>query len=154
MVRKMKQLEVTELMRKIFSARSHAKDVDFALFCLRIVIGLAFMMHGWGKIQTPFAWMGPEAPVPGIFQFLAALSEFGGGLALILGLLTRLAALGLSFTMGVAVFMHAVVRGDPFVSQGGGPAYELAAVYLFFAIFVVVYGPGRFSLDRKVFGLK
>lgn len=140
-------------MKKIFAVRSHAKDADLALMVLRIVIGLAFMLHGWGKIQSPFSWMGPESAVPGVFQFLAALSEFGGGLALILGLLTRLAALGLASTMAGAVFMHAVQRGDPFVSKGGA-SYELAAVYFFFAVYIVVNGPGRFSLDRKVFGAK
>src|SRR5262245_458353 len=99
-----------------------------ALLFIRIVVGSAFMQHGWGKIQTPFSWMGPDAPVPGILQSLAAVSEFGGGLALILGLLTPMASFGLICTMVTATLFHAT-KGDPFVAMGG-PSYELALVYL------------------------
>ena len=42
-----------------------------ALLVLRVVVGTAFIIHGWQKIQTPFSWMGPQSPVPGLFQFLA-----------------------------------------------------------------------------------
>ena len=52
----------------------------------RLVMGAAFVLHGWPKIQNPFGWMGPEAPFPVILIALAALAEFGGGLALIVGL--------------------------------------------------------------------
>jgi putative oxidoreductase len=94
--------------------------------------------------------MPPEATVPSIL--LAALSEFGGGLAWILGLLTPLASFGLACTMAVAVWMHAVVRGDPFVPTGPGGSYELASIYLCVAVMLILTGPGRFSLDRGVFG--
>lgn len=119
------------------------------LLIVRLVVGIAMIMHGWGKIQSPLSWMGPDAPVPGILQLLAAVSEFGGGLALILGLLTSLAMLGMAITMAAAVYMHAVVKGDPFV---GG--YELAAVYMAIAIMFIAAGPGKFSLDHKIFGNK
>lgn len=112
-------------------------------------MGVAFILHGWGKIQVPFGWMGPESPVPGLFQFLAAFSEFGGGIALILGLLTRVAALGLGFTMAVATYTHMVIKGDPFV---GRPSYELPLVYLVISILFIVMGPGSYSADAKVFG--
>lgn len=125
------------------------KGASYALLLVRLVVGVAFIMHGWGKIQTPFSWMGPDAPVPGVLQLLAALSEFGGGIALILGLLTSLAMLGMACTMAVAVHMHAVIKGDPFV---GG--YELAAVYLVLAVMFIVVGPGKFAVDNKIFGNK
>lgn len=124
---------------------------DWALLFLRLVAGVAFMIHGWGKIQNPFGWMGPDAAVPGIFQALAALSEFGGGLAWVLGVLVPLASLGLLATMAVAVHFHAVINGDPFVSQGG-PSYELALVYLAIALLLIAIGPGGLSLDAKLFG--
>jgi putative oxidoreductase len=126
--------------------------VSLGLLALRLVSGLAFMHHGYGKIQNPFGWMGPEAGISGAFQALAALSEFGGGLAWILGLLTPLASLGLACTMTVAVRLHAVVLGDPFVSKGAGGSYELASVYLCVATLLLLAGPGRFSLDRVLFG--
>jgi len=86
---------------------------DIALLLIRIVVGLAFMIHGWPKIQNPFGWMPAGAPVPGVFQALAAISEFGGGLGWILGLLTPLAALGIAFTMAVAFSTHTFISGDP-----------------------------------------
>lgn len=110
------------------------------------------MHHGWGKIQNPFEWMGDNASIPGFFQALAALSEFGGGLAWALGLLTPLASFGLACTMAVAVYMHAMVFHDPFVAQGPGGSYEPAAVYLCVSLLFILAGPGRFSFDWKIFG--
>lgn len=121
------------------------------LLVLRLIGGTAFILHGWGKIQNPFGWMGEASAVPGIFQFLAALSEFGGGIAWILGLVMPLASLGLFFTMVVATLMHAVLKGDPFVNPGG-PSYELALVYLGIALVFLAMGPGKLSVDAKLFG--
>jgi putative oxidoreductase len=141
------------MMRRVFSAPPLPSTLaDGALLLLRVAAGLAFMMHGWGKIQNPFGWMGPDAFAPGILQALAALAEFGGGLAWILGLLTPLASLGIACTMAVAVFVHAFMRGDPFVALGGGPSYELAALFFCLALLLLTMGPGKFSLDRKIFG--
>ncbi len=139
-------------LRAFFSVPKHSTFADFALLLLRVVAGVAFMLHGWGKIQNPFGWMGPDAFAPGVFQALAALSEFGGGLALVIGLLTPLASLGIASTMAVAFFFHAVVRNDPFVAKGGGSSYELAVVYFCIAVLLIAMGPGRLSLDRMLFG--
>lgn len=127
---------------------------SLSLLILRVVAGVAFAYHGYGKIQNPFAWMGPESPVPGIFQFLAALSEFGGGIAWVLGIITPLASLGAFFTMLVAASFHAIVQGDPFVSMTGGPSYELAAIFLAISILFMCMGPGKFSVDKIIFGEK
>lgn len=126
--------------------------MDLALLVLRVVAGLAFMFHGWGKIQSPMSWMGPDSGVPGFLQALGAISEFGGGLAWILGLLTRLASFGLLCTMSYAVWIHAVTRGDPFVATGEGMAYEPALVYWTIALLLLLLGPGRLSLDRTLLG--
>lgn len=141
-------------MKNFFSVRSYSRNLDILFLLLRLVCGVAFMFHGFGKIQTPMSWMGPDAPVPGIFQLLAAISEFGGGLALVLGLLTRLGAFGILCTMIVAICTHLFVMHDPFVNQTGGHSYEIAALYLVLALLFVTAGPGRFSLDRKIFGAK
>lgn len=140
-------------MTKLFSIRKHSKDVGLALLLLRVLVGVAFILHGWGKIQAPMSWMGPESPVPGIFQALGAIAEFGGGICLILGLLTSLVSFGLMITMIVATLMHAVVLGDPFVSKGGG-SYELASVYALISFLFLVAGPGLCALDSKIFGTK
>jgi len=129
--------------------------VSLGLLILRLVAGFAFMHHGFGKIQNPFGWMGPQATTPGILQALAALSEFGGGLAWMLGLLTPLASLGMACTMTVATWLHAIVMKDPFVAKGpGSGSYELAALYLCVSALFLLAGPGRFSVDRVLFGEK
>jgi putative oxidoreductase len=121
------------------------------LLLLRLVMGLAFMLHGWSKIQSPFGWMGQDATMPGILQALAALSEFGGGLALIVGLLTRFASLGITSVMVVALATVHLRLGHPFVSKDGS-SFELPAVYLACAIMFLLMGPGRLSLDALLFG--
>ena len=90
-------------LKRYFTVPANPAFADVSLLLLRFVAGLAFMFHGWGKIQNPFGWLGPDAPVPGIFQALAALSEFGGGLAWIIGLLNPLASLGIAITMAVGL---------------------------------------------------
>jgi putative oxidoreductase len=122
------------------------------LLILRIVAGSAFMHHGWQKIQNPMGWMGPQSSIPGFFQILVAISEFGGGICWVSGLLFPLASLGIASTMTGAVYFHTVVRKDPFVNLTGGPSYELASVYLGIALVFLVLGPGKFSLDRLIFG--
>jgi putative oxidoreductase len=139
-------------IKRLFAVPRYAAFADTALLILRVVAGAAFMMHGWGKIQHPFNWMGPKAFAPGPFQALAALAEFGGGAAWILGMLTPLASLGILSTMCVAVFTVAVKSHAPFVSNTGGASWELAAVYLAVSLVFLAFGPGRFSLDRTIFG--
>lgn len=122
------------------------------LLIVRLIFGVGIAQHGWGKIQTPMSWMGPDAPVPGILQALAAISEFGGGIALILGLLTPVAMFGLICTMLVAIFTVHLKAGDPFVARGGGRSWELAGLYLGVALLVLFAGPGKFSIDAALFG--
>lgn len=124
------------------------------LLVVRVVMGVAFILHGWPKIQNPMGWMnamGGEG-VPSFIQALAALAEFGGGIALVLGLFTPLAALGIVCQMLGALFMVHFPMGHPFVAATGGPSYELPLVYLALAILLLVMGPGRWSLDALLFG--
>jgi putative oxidoreductase len=124
-----------------------------ALLLVRVAMGVAFILHGWPKIQNPTSWMtamGGE-DMPSFLQALAALAEFGGGIALVLGLLTPLAALGIVCQMLGALFLVHFPRGDPFV-RSGGPSYELPLIYLVLAILLIVVGPGRWSLDALLFG--
>jgi putative oxidoreductase len=142
-------------MKKLFQPQALSNRTSTGLLLLRIVLGLAFMFHGWGKIQNPMGWMGPDAKIPGFLQALAAISEFGGGLAWILGALTPLASFGMLCTMAVAVYFHAVLFKDPFVAQGPGKgSYEPASVYFCISLLFLLAGPGRFSLDRLIFGEK
>ena len=122
------------------------------LLLLRLVMGTAFVLHGWPKIQNPLEWMGPDASMPGFLLALAAVAEFGGGIALLFGLVTRLASLGIASVMVVAITTVHLAQGHPFVGKPGGHSWELAAVYLACAILFLILGPGRFSLDALAFG--
>ena len=139
-------------MRHLFYCDTTGWIGSAGLLGLRLVMGTAFVFHGWPKIQNPFGWMGPEAAMPGFLVALAAVAEFGGGLGLIVGFATRLAALGIAAVMTVAIFSVHVPQGDPFVGNGPGPSYELAAVYLACAVVFLLLGPGRYALDALLFG--
>ena len=139
-------------LKRIFSTPEHSTAGDLALLLLRIVVGVAFMIYGKMKIQSPFNWMGADSNYPAVLQALAALSEFGGGLALIVGLLTPLASFGIACTMAVATYVHAVQSGDPFINMSGGGAWVMPAMLFSIAVVFIAIGPGRLSLDRAIFG--
>jgi putative oxidoreductase len=128
-----------------------------ALLFLRLVAGTAFVIHGWPMIQHATSWMGPKAPVPGWLQLLAAVSEFGGGIAWILGALTPLFSLGLLCTMAFATFAVHIRMGHPFVAMNMpgepyNPSFEPALGYLAISVVLLLVGPGRLSVDALLFG--
>jgi putative oxidoreductase len=117
-------------------------------------MGAAFILHGWPKIQNPFGWMSATGSAPPPFlQALAALAEFGGSIALIVGLLTPIATFGMACTMLGALSLVHLPKGDPFVSSGGS-SYESALLYLALSVALMTLGPGRLSLDYCLFGRK
>lgn len=138
-------------MRKLF-ANFVGSWPALALLLIRLVMGLAFVLHGWPKIQNPMGWMNAMggSSVPSFLQALAALAEFGGGIGLILGLLTPIAAFGLVCQMIGALVLAHLPQGHPFVSQSG-PSYELPLVYLVVAILLIALGPGKWSIDALLF---
>ncbi len=129
----------------------------FGLFVLRAVAGSAFVLHGSSKIRDPFHWMEAAQlpnPAPAVLQALAAVAEFGGGFALILGLFTPIAALGIAGTMVVALATVHLPHGDPFVGLPSKPSFETAAGYLAVMIVLLLLGPGALSFDFLLFGKK
>lgn len=123
---------------------------------IRVTAGLIFMAHGAQKLFGWFGgygleatgqWMASIGLEPGYLMALAAGSaEFFGGLALLLGLLTRPAALVLAFTMVVAIL--SVHIGNGFFMSNNGYEFGLA---LFGASLAVMFsGGGHYSLDRKL----
>lgn len=123
-----------------------------ALLLMRFVCGLGLAVHGWGKLQHGygFHWGDGLQIAPGL-QALATLGEFGGGLGLIVGLLTPLASFGVVCTMLYAIVTVHLKAGEPFVNPEGGPSWELNALYLIIPVALIVCGPGRLSLDRLLF---
>jgi putative oxidoreductase len=130
-------------MKRLFVSTTFPDTVaSIGLLAARLLVGIGLMMHGWPKIQKPTSWAGDS--IPGFLQALAALAEFGGGLAFLIGLLVPLAALGVFITMAYAKFtVHA---SDPMVSMEGR-SWESAGLYAAFAILFFTVGPGKYSLD-------
>jgi putative oxidoreductase len=122
---------------------------DAGLAALRIVAGLLLaFLHGLGKVppQEGFVgWIGSLGfPAPMLFAWLAALAEFGGGILIALGLLTRPAALLVVIHFMIVVFVaHA---GDPLGDR------ELAILFGVIALQFLLTGPGRYSLDAVIGG--
>lgn len=122
---------------------------DPGLLLLRVGIGGMFMIHGWPKLAGGAAkWQKLGAAMaqlgidfwPTMWGFMAACSEFFGGLLLAAGLLFRPAAAALLSTMIVASVMH-VKNGDSFTSA----SHAIEAGILFAALILI--GPGRYALQ-------
>ena len=123
------------------------KVQSLAIFAFRVVLGAAFICHGWPKLQHATTWMDMMGTgTPAVIQATAAFAECGGGVAVLLGLFTPLASLGIVATMIGALVMVHLPAGHPFVSMGG-PSYEPALFYLVSALWLMVSGPGAFSVD-------
>lgn len=120
------------------------------LLIFRVLTGLALMQHGFSKIQHPFTWMDAMGhATPPVLQACSALAEFGGGLALVLGLLTPIACVGIFINMVVAIAMAHIPQGGHWI--GGPHAFESAASYAISSILLFFTGPGTMSLDAKLF---
>jgi putative oxidoreductase len=125
-------------------ATSGARATDIGLLVVRLFAGLALAFaHGIGKVPPSGRFVervaGMGFPAPELFAWLAATAEFGGGLLLALGLLTRPAALLVAGNfLVVAGLAHA---GDPFGDR------EKPLLFLAIAVLLALAGPGRYSLD-------
>lgn len=128
---------------------------------LRLVIGYGFIVHGWAKLSK-----GPAGfeklltqtgvPLPHFSSWMAPLVEIFGGLAMMLGFFTSIAAVPLIFTMLVAMFTIQINYGFSSVKtigltpEGplfGPPGYEINLLYIAGLISIIFSGPGIFSVD-------
>jgi Predicted membrane protein len=126
--------------------RHHSK----AIAIVRIVVGIIFLVHGWQKVfQMGFAgvtggFTHMGIPAPGVTGPFIACVELLGGAALIIGLLTRLAALGLVADMlGAILFVH--FKNGFFNPMG----YEYPLMLLVGALAILIAGPGSWAVDNN-----
>jgi putative oxidoreductase len=131
-------------MSKLLSTRVPAGGLNFALLLLRVVPFALMFLHGWDKLMT-FSQKKGVFPDPlhvghAVSLSLTIFAEALCAALLVLGLLTRLAAIPLVICMGVVVFM---VQANAPIGQK-----ELAIVYLVIATALLFTGPGRFSVDK------
>ena len=134
---------------------------DPLLTLLRLVLGVVFFAHG---AQQTLGWFGGNGfhgtmeffthavGIPTVFAFLAIMSLFLGGLGLIVGFLSRIAAFGIAATMLVAAVKVHLAVGF-FMNWSGtqkGEGYEYHLLVLAIAIMIMVRGAGALSIDRAI----
>jgi putative oxidoreductase len=120
-----------------------------ALLNLRIFVGIAFIQHGSGKLMHPSEFAA-EFGIPDWLGLATVLTQFIGGILLIFGALTPLAALGVAGTM-ITATIFLINRGEPFINPAGH-SWENSAFYLTAAICLALSGAGPWSLDAWLFG--
>ena len=129
---------------------------NIGLLILRVSFGLYMAIgHGWGKIVGgPERWSGLGQAMeifgigfaPTFWGFMASFAEFACALLLVIGLFTRPALLLLTINMGVAATSH-IVGGDGWVGAGSA---EMALLYGFMFLSLLLIGPGKYSMDRRL----
>jgi putative oxidoreductase len=142
------------------SSKLIATSNDWTLTILRLAAGIMIFPHG---LQKTFGWFGgagfsaqmagfEASHIPAVFAFLAIMAEFLGGLGLLLGALTRIAAFGLAADMVVAVYMvH--WRNGLFMNWTGhqkGEGFEFHILAIAMAIVLMARGGGAASVDRAL----
>jgi putative oxidoreductase len=150
------------LLALIFGTSSVGLAADLALLAARIVLAWVFIYYGAAKL---FGWFGGAGPHglhdsalffshtahlhPGMFfAVLAGVMEFGGGIAIGLGLLARLAGLALFGDMVIA--MITVTWATGINSATSPPGYQLNIALAALALAVALIGAGRFSVDAYI----
>ncbi len=126
--------------------------MHIALFIIRVGFGIIYIMHGFPKIiGGPERWEAVGGAMgfvglgfaPAFWGFMASLAEFGGGLLLVLGLYTRIAAAFLAFTMLIATIMHISV-GDPLSAV----LHPVKGLVVFVAL--LYSGSGIYAIDTRL----
>lgn len=135
---------MTDYMRLLTGAAPRSTPADAGLLILRVFTGLALALaHGLGKVPPSDRFVGMVDgfgfPAPEFFAWASGFAEFGCGLLLAAGLLTRPAALFVALNMAVVVlFGHA---GQSFGER------EKPLLFLVIAVTFLIIGAGRYSID-------
>ncbi len=120
---------------------------DWAPAILRVVLGLVFIIHGYPKLFTPMfaGWLETIGFKPGKFWALVVgVVEFFGGIALILGVFTQIAAALIAVNMLVA--MARVKWGKVKLVEMEKTGWELDLIYFAVAVSLLLTGPGAYAL--------
>ncbi|WP_121612924.1 DoxX family protein [Mesobacillus foraminis] len=126
-------------------------NVEIGSFILRVVLGITFFLHGLSKfqggIENTAGWFA-SIGLPGFLAYLVAVIELAGGIALIVGLGTRIISALLAMIMLGAILK--VKLGAGFLGNGQGSGYELDIVLMAIAVFLALNGSFLLSIDAKL----
>jgi uncharacterized membrane protein YphA (DoxX/SURF4 family) len=126
-------------------------NVEIGSFILRVVLGITFFIHGLSKfqggIENTAGWFA-SIGLPSFLAYLVAAIELAGGIALIIGLGTRIVAALLAIIMLGAILK--VKLGAGFLGNGQGGGYELDLVLMAISVFLALNGSFLLSLDSKL----
>lgn len=147
------------MIGQLRAAQSSWGAVDLAALVLRLVLGFVFIAHGGQKLFSLFGGTGIDGtsaffqrvgiPAPQAFAYVVGVTEFFGGVLLVVGLLTVVAAIGLIVDMLVAI--ATVSHAFSFFSQTKvGYGWELNLALIGLAAALLVMGPGAWSLDARL----
>ena len=136
-------------------------DEDIASLLMRVLLGIVFFPHGAQKLLGWFGGHGFNATmdaftdtmgIPVILAFLAIMAESLGAVALITGLLTRVAAFGVATNMVVAIIMVHLPNGF-FMNWSGnqkGEGFEFHILAIALALAIMIRGGGKWSIDGMI----
>jgi len=137
-----------------------ATSDDWTMTLLRLVLGVVFFAHGAQKMLGWFGGYGfsgtmgsfTHGGIPAPLAFLAIAAEFLGGIGLVAGLLSRIAAFGIIVNMVVAVLTAHLANGL-FMNWSGtqkGEGFEFHLLAIALGIAILVKGGGAVSMDRAL----
>ena len=152
-------MNVRTLLTLVFTTRPSERSKDLALAALRIALAWIFIYYGAGKLFGAFngpglhnesLFMSNTAHLHpgGLFAVMGGVIEFGGGIAMALGLGSRLAGLALFGDQVMAMITVTWMNGIN--SESLTPGYEFNLALAVMALAIVFLGPGRISIDAMI----
>jgi len=138
-------------------------DELLAPLFIRIPLGLIVLAHGSQKLlglfggsglTSTFATFEQKLGIPPIFTLLALIAEFGGGIGVLTGFLTRFSAASIASVMAVAIYKVHWAHGffmNTYCVPGRGHGIEFTLALLGMALYLTIAGGGRWCVDRLIF---
>ncbi len=127
--------------------------IEWASVALRLVLGVEFLLHGFPKLKNlkgTAEWLASQGFKPGIFwAAVLGLTEFFGGIALLAGFATRVAAGLLIISMVVATLLKMTKWKVPF-SKGNDAGWEWDFIILGGLVALFLLGAGSYSIDQML----
>ena len=132
-----------------------ATDSRHGMLWVRLPLACSMLLHGWGKVSNfeGFLRYCDNLGIPPAFAFLGACGEFLGGLGVLFGCFSRIAAFGIACTMAVAAYTRHISPGYGYLMNWHGglafgtEGFEFHTLAIGMALGIMFLGPGRLSVD-------